>query len=172
MKPLLIIKGKIKWLSSILMIIFGVVVFGVAAKFLIDGASWWWLIGIAFGIFCAYNWTMIIIRGSMTLVFFVKDGYLYFTYDRTKIVANNLEEIQATTFVTNTYNLGLIQRFWRYQVTVNQATTSDFLYFLYNGQQLELADLAYHEVKLTKKQVEEIALFLLGHQPNIQFGKP
>jgi hypothetical protein len=172
MSPILLLKCKTKILSSISMILFGIALFLGGSFLVYTGGSWWWTILILFGIFCVWTWSSILYKGSMTLVFFVKDELMYFTYDRTKIVLNRLDEIKETKFYTHSFELHSIQNFWRYVLKVNGGTTTDNLHFMYEGEKIELADLNANEVELNDKDLKEIAIFLHAHNPHISIGKP
>lgn len=55
----------------------------------------------------------------MTMVFFVREQQLYFTYSQTKLILSHLDEIKDSSYDTEVYNLAEIHRFWRYILTVN-----------------------------------------------------
>lgn len=154
------------------MIIFGAALTIVGVYLISIGSSWWWSILSLFGVFCLVTWGKILLEGSMTLVFYIQGGMLYFTMDRTKTVVENLDEIKEANFYSKVYALSGIQNFWRYVYSVNGSTSTDQLNIIYDGKQEELADLGAHEVDLLAKDLKEIAVFLYGHNPAIQIGKP
>lgn len=170
MNPILIVKCEIKLASSIGMILFGILLAGGFGLVTYMISNYWWLIGVAFGLFCVYHWSKIIIKGGRTLVFYVKENILYFTFDPTKEVLVQLENIKTTDHYTSTFPVQEIQNFWRYIVQSSGATTTDILYLKLNGKKEVLADLAYYEVKLKEDDLVKIANFLLSHNPNIQLG--
>lgn len=108
----------------------------------------------------------------MTLVFLVRNGFLYFTYDRTKVVLEHLDDIEAFEFFTYQFELARIQNFWRYIQKLNGAVSTDILHFVYDGKQINLADLGMNEVNLSEQQLKDIAIFLISHEPRIAIGKP
>lgn len=172
MNPILIIKCKIKLLPSIAMIVFGLALLLGTGFMIFEGGKLWWLIGAFLGLFCIYHWTNIILKGGRTLVFYVNNNILYFTYAQTKIVVQELEQIKSMTFFTAMYNLAEIQNFWRYIRTANGAVNTDALRLKYQNEKIELADLNYHELRLEENDLNKIALFLIDHNPKIQLGEP
>jgi hypothetical protein len=172
MSPILLVKCKTKIFTSVAMVLFGIACCAVSGFFLFQGLSYWWIIGILFGLFCIVTWINILRKGSMTLVFLVQNGILYFTYERTKVVLEHLDAIKAFEFFSNQYELGRIKNFWRHIQKLNGAVSTDILHIVYDGRQINLADLGMNEVELSEKQLKEIAIFLLSHQPSIAIGKP
>ncbi|MGB1247656.1 MAG: hypothetical protein ACPG4Z_02135 [Chitinophagales bacterium] len=160
-----------KVVSSLSMILFGLVVTAVSINFIIE-SSLWWIIGLLFGLFCIYQWTSILIKGGMSIAMLIRDDILYLTFDRTKKVANNLKEINTATFFTRSYHLYDISRLWKYTFKVNGGTTSEEIKIVYQGQKHTFIDLNEHELKLKDDDLYKIVNFLGHHHPNIQIGKP
>lgn len=171
MNPILIIKCEIKLAASIGMILFGLFLIGVFGMVTYKTSIYWWLIGLAFGLFCVYHWSNIILKGGRTLVFYIKNQVLYFTFENTREVVQQLENIKTADFYTKAYSLEDIQNFWRYIHEVNGAVRNDILYFTYENKKETLADLGYYEVKLDEEDLMKIAKFLLSHSPTIRIGE-
>ncbi|GAB5555321.1 MAG: hypothetical protein Sapg2KO_49120 [Saprospiraceae bacterium] len=137
-----------------------------------NGESWWWSIGVLFGIFCVYNWTIILYKGSRSIVLIVKEHTLYTTYERSKVVDKKMEEIKKLDFYSNVFTISDIQRFWRFTFKLNGANTTDMLYLQYQDEKVDWIDLNKYDVKLTDTHLEELVRFLLEHHPSIELGEP
>lgn len=168
----LVIKCKTKVLQSLVMVFTGLFLIGFCGRMISNGESWWWSIAVLVGIFFVYHWSLVLYRGSRTIVLLVKDHTLYTTYDQSKIVAKKMEEIKKLDFYSNAFAINDIQRFWRFTFKLNGANTTDMLYFQYQDKKVDWIDLKKYDVKLTDAHLEELVRFLLEHHPRIELGEP
>jgi hypothetical protein len=170
MNPILIINCEVKRFFSLSIIAFGFALTAGIGFMLFKGSSLWWLLGIAFGVFCIYRWTNILRQGGRSMVFLVKEEQLYFTYEQTSLVLDKLEDIKTNNFYTERYKLSEIQNFWRLLRAAMGAVNTDLLYFRYQNEKKQLANLSFHFVDLEERDLNEIAAFLQEHNPNIELG--
>ncbi|MCB0509827.1 MAG: hypothetical protein KDC82_03610 [Bacteroidetes bacterium] len=171
MGPILLIRCKVNVYASIGMIIFGLAALAISAWLIIIGYSLWWLILTAFGLFCILNWTKILLDGSRTLVFYIQNGWLYFSFEKSKKIVAKLDEIEKGEYYSSKFELAEVEKFWRHIYISDGNTHEDELWIKYQGEKVKLADLHQYESKLSDKDLLAIAHFLKYHQPKLSLGK-
>lgn len=171
MGPILLIQCKVNIYASIGMIIFGLGAIIIPTWLIYLGYSLWWLLSAALGIFCIYNWTRIILQGSRSLVFYIQNSWLYFSYETSKKIVTKLDQIEKGEFYTSKFELTKLENFWRHIYTSDGNTHEDELWLKYDSEKVRLADLHQLETKLTDNDLLAIAQFLKYHQATIVLGK-